>query len=253
MFFGIHAHRPRVVSHGRAPIPGAATGQRRGRSCPERGGRFRRSVFVLAQGRASGERLGQGAMELPLPGHEQWWFDARPRIGQESWVPLMPCATSANSLVEVTSPCRSAPLYGRKRSCLNRGVDAGTPEEGGSSRPSGFAYGVEVVRARRRRRGVGPPSLPATPVDPPNSQLASNRSIPLAAGHARHRDESWHGPCVRGHRPGGYIIHAEPVRLLAPRPRGSSSDAPLTDLRVALRVREATRVSGHEGCHGGAA
>jgi hypothetical protein len=61
------------------------------------------------RGRASGERLRQGATELPLPGQEQWWFDARPRIGQESWVPLMPCATSANSLVEVTSPCRSAP------------------------------------------------------------------------------------------------------------------------------------------------
>jgi hypothetical protein len=29
-------------------------------------------------------------------------------------VPLMPCATSANSLVEVTSPCRSAPLRTQK-------------------------------------------------------------------------------------------------------------------------------------------
>lgn len=27
------------------------------------------------------------------------------------------------------------PLCGRKRSCLNRGVDAGTPGEGGSPRP----------------------------------------------------------------------------------------------------------------------
>ena len=72
----------------------------------------------------------------------------------------------------------------------------------------------------------------------------------LAAAHARHRDVSWYGPCVRGHRPGGYIIDAGPIRLLAPRPRGSSSDPARTDLRVALRVREATRVSGHEGCHG---
>lgn len=116
--------------------------------------------------------------------------------------------------------------------------------------PSGFAYGVEVVRARHRRRDVGHRSLRATPGDPRGSQLASNRSAFLAAGHACRRDVSWHGPCVRGHRPGGYIIDAGPIRLLAPRPRGSSSDPARTDLRVALRVREATRVSGHDGCHG---
>ena len=42
--------------------------------------------------------------------------------------------------------------------------------------PSGFAYGVEVVLARHRRRDVGHHSLRATPVDPRGSELASNRT-----------------------------------------------------------------------------
>jgi hypothetical protein len=100
--------------------------------------------------------------------------------------------------------------------------------------PSGFAYGVEVVRSRHRRRDVGHRSLRATPVDP---------------GAA-----SWHRT-VRPSSPRGMLaivtcLGMGHALVVIDRAGTSSMRSRFVDLPLALRVREATRVSGHEGCHG---